>query len=91
MKPIRVVVWGLGTMGSLMAKILSEKEGIDITGAVDLNPKQQEISGSDNRLLPPRRNYGEQRMPGRRWHRTRTSSSWPRPRLSVKPRNLSGR
>lgn len=39
MKPIRVVVWGLGTMGSLMAKILSEKEGIDITGAVDLNPE----------------------------------------------------
>ncbi len=40
MEPIRAVIWGLGTMGSLMAKILSEKEGIEITGAVDLNPNK---------------------------------------------------
>lgn len=40
MEPIRVVIWGLGTMGTLMAKILSEKEGIEITGAVDLNPEK---------------------------------------------------
>lgn len=35
---IGVVVWGLGAMGSGIAKVLLEKEGVEITGAIDSNP-----------------------------------------------------
>ena len=40
MQPIRVVVWGLGSMGSLMASILDEKEGVEIVGAADSHPEK---------------------------------------------------
>ncbi|HOO88688.1 MAG TPA: hypothetical protein PK442_13375, partial [Synergistales bacterium] len=40
MQPIRVVVWGLGSMGSLMARILDEKEGVEIVGAADSHPEK---------------------------------------------------
>jgi 4-hydroxy-tetrahydrodipicolinate reductase len=35
---IRVVLWGLGAMGSGMAKMLLSKEGFQITGICDLHP-----------------------------------------------------
>jgi 4-hydroxy-tetrahydrodipicolinate reductase len=38
MKKIRVVQWGLGAMGSGMARLMLEKEGMEIVGAVDLRP-----------------------------------------------------
>ena len=41
MQPVRVVVWGLGSMGSLMARILDEKEGVEIVGAADSHPAKR--------------------------------------------------
>lgn len=38
MKKIRVVQWGLGAMGSGMARLMLEKEGLEIVGAVDTRP-----------------------------------------------------
>jgi 2,4-diaminopentanoate dehydrogenase len=38
MKKIRVVIWGLGNMGSGMAKLMLEKEGIEIVGAIRKRP-----------------------------------------------------
>lgn len=38
MEKIKVILWGLGTMGTLMAKIITEKEGIEVAGAVDRDP-----------------------------------------------------
>lgn len=38
MKNIRVIQWGLGAMGSGMAKLALTKEGIDIVGAIDTDP-----------------------------------------------------
>lgn len=37
---IRIVLWGLGAMGSGMAKMLLSKEGFQITGVCDLHPKR---------------------------------------------------
>ncbi|MDH5793280.1 MAG: hypothetical protein OEZ18_01790 [Candidatus Bathyarchaeota archaeon] len=36
MRKVRVVLYGVGAVGSLIAKFLLEKEGVDIVGAVDL-------------------------------------------------------
>jgi 4-hydroxy-tetrahydrodipicolinate reductase len=38
MNPIRVLQWGLGAMGSGMAKLMLEKEGLQIVAAVDGRP-----------------------------------------------------
>ncbi len=35
---IRVLVWGLGAMGSGMARMIQEKDGVQLVGAVDINP-----------------------------------------------------
>lgn len=40
MKKIKVILWGLGTMGTLMAKIIGEKEGLEIAGALDSDPEK---------------------------------------------------
>ncbi|KXA67923.1 oxidoreductase, NAD-binding domain protein [Cutibacterium avidum] len=36
--PIRVVQWGLGAMGQGMAKLITSKDGLDLVGAIDVNP-----------------------------------------------------
>ena len=36
MRKVRVVLYGVGAVGSLIAKLLLEKEGIDIVGAVEI-------------------------------------------------------
>lgn len=38
MKPIRVVQWGLGAMGSGMAKLMLQKPGIEVVGAIRKRP-----------------------------------------------------
>ncbi len=38
MKPIRVVQWGLGAMGSGMVKLMLEKGGLQVVGAIDKRP-----------------------------------------------------
>lgn len=38
MKPIRVLQWGLGAMGSGMARLMLEKSGLQIVAAVDARP-----------------------------------------------------
>jgi 2,4-diaminopentanoate dehydrogenase len=38
-KPIRVVQWGLGAMGSGTAKLMLEKEGLEIVGAICTRPQ----------------------------------------------------
>ena len=38
MKKIRVVQWGLGAMGSGMARLMLEKTGLKLVGAIDQRP-----------------------------------------------------
>lgn len=38
MQKIKVVQWGLGAMGSGMARLMLEKEGLEIVGAIDTRP-----------------------------------------------------
>ncbi len=38
MKKIRVALWGLGAMGSGIARLVLEKEGLELAGAIDLRP-----------------------------------------------------
>lgn len=38
MKKFRVVQWGLGAMGSGMARLVLEKDGLEIVGAIDMRP-----------------------------------------------------
>ncbi|MDN5279227.1 MAG: 2,4-diaminopentanoate dehydrogenase [Clostridiales bacterium] len=44
MKPIRVVQWGFGAMGSGMVKLMLEKEGIEVVGVIEKRP---EVVGKD--------------------------------------------
>ena len=37
---IRVVVWGLGVMGSGIATMVLGKEGFTIVGAIDMDPSK---------------------------------------------------
>lgn len=37
---IKVVVWGLGSMGSGIAKMILSKKGFQIVGAIDMDPKK---------------------------------------------------
>lgn len=39
MQNVKVIVWGLGAMGSGMAKMLLKKKGVDIIGAIDIGAK----------------------------------------------------
>lgn len=38
MKPVRVVQWGLGAMGSGMAKLMLTKSGLELVGGIDARP-----------------------------------------------------
>ena len=40
MRNIRVALWGFGAMGGGIAKVLLQKEGVEITGVCDLHPKR---------------------------------------------------
>ena len=44
MKPIRVLQWGLGAMGSGMARLMLDKSGLQIVAAVDSRP---DFAGKD--------------------------------------------
>ena len=44
MEDIRVIVWGVGAMGGGMAKLITEKKGIRLVGAID---KNIELEGKD--------------------------------------------
>lgn len=39
MKNVKVVIWGMGAMGSGMARMLLNKKGVDVVGAIDIEPK----------------------------------------------------
>lgn len=39
MENVKVIIWGLGAMGSGVAKVLMEKKGIDVVGAIDIGDK----------------------------------------------------
>jgi 4-hydroxy-tetrahydrodipicolinate reductase len=39
MQNVKVIIWGLGAMGSGMAKMLLDKKGVDIVGAIDIGAK----------------------------------------------------
>jgi len=62
MENIKVIVWGIGTMGTLMAKILAGKEGVELVGALDSAPGKtgrplSEITGiSGHEKVPVSRN-----------------------------------
>jgi len=56
MKPIRVLQWGLGAMGSGMARLMLEKPGLQIVAAVDARP---DYAGKDlGEILKVERNLG---------------------------------
>lgn len=38
MKKFRVVQWGLGAMGSGMARLMLEKDGLEVVGGIDMRP-----------------------------------------------------
>ena len=44
MKPIRVVQWGFGAMGSGMVKLMLEKKGLELVGVIERRP---ELVGKD--------------------------------------------
>lgn len=44
MKPIRVVMWGFGAMGSGMVKLMLQKEGLELVGVIEKRP---EVVGKD--------------------------------------------
>jgi len=55
MKPIRVLQWGLGAMGSGMARLMLEKSGLEIVAAVDGRPDYVgkdlgDVLGVENKL-----------------------------------------
>ena len=39
MQIVKVIIWGLGAMGSGVAKMLLKKRGVDIVGAIDIGDK----------------------------------------------------
>ncbi len=39
MRKIRVAIWGFGAMGQGIAEMIMRKEGLEIVGVVDINPK----------------------------------------------------
>jgi len=39
MENVKVIIWGLGAMGSGMARMLLKKEGVDIVGGIDIGDK----------------------------------------------------
>jgi 4-hydroxy-tetrahydrodipicolinate reductase len=39
MQKVRVIIWGMGAMGSGMAKMLLKKQGVEIVGAIDIGTK----------------------------------------------------
>ncbi len=39
MKNVKVIIWGLGAMGSGMARMLLKKKGVDIVGGIDIGAK----------------------------------------------------
>ncbi|WP_326909710.1 2,4-diaminopentanoate dehydrogenase [Sedimentibacter sp. MB31-C6] len=39
MQNVKVIIWGLGAMGSGMAKMLLKKKGVEIVGAIDIGAK----------------------------------------------------
>ena len=38
MREVRVVLWGLGAMGSGIARVLGKRKGVHVVGACDINP-----------------------------------------------------
>ncbi|MGX6977759.1 2,4-diaminopentanoate dehydrogenase [Vagococcus elongatus] len=39
MKNVKVIIWGMGAMGSGMAEVLLQKKGVDVVGAIDIGEK----------------------------------------------------
>jgi 4-hydroxy-tetrahydrodipicolinate reductase len=56
MRRIRIIVFGVGAVGSLIAKFLLEKEGIEIVGAVDV--AKDKVGKDLGEVLELRKNLG---------------------------------
>ena len=56
MKDVKIIVWGLGAMGSGMANMLLKKKGVEIVGAIDMGAKlgksMYELLGADRGNRP---------------------------------------
>lgn len=53
MENIKIIIWGLGAMGSGIARIISTKKGMEIVGAIDTDPNKEgkdlnELIGTHN-------------------------------------------
>ncbi|MDR2832836.1 MAG: dihydrodipicolinate reductase [Streptococcaceae bacterium] len=66
MENVKVVIWGLGAMGSGMAKMLMKKKGVDVVGAIDIGAKVgkpifeilgEEFPGNENILVGNKEDY----------------------------------
>lgn len=47
MEKVKVVMWGIGAMGSGMAKMILDKEGIEIVGAIIGHPEKTNMDLGD--------------------------------------------
>ena len=55
MDNLKVIIWGLGAMGSGMARTILEKKGLEIVGAIESMPEKcgkdvGEVVGFDNKI-----------------------------------------
>jgi len=47
LRSIKVIIWGMGAMGSGMAQMISQKKGIEVIGAVDTMPSKVGLDIAD--------------------------------------------
>lgn len=63
-RPIKVVIWGFGAMGSTIADILLDKKGVEISGICDNSPSRagknylEFLHRKENAVLPSRQEGG---------------------------------
>jgi len=69
MAKVKVILWGLGAMGGGMARLLLQKQGVEIVGAIDLHPdkvgkKLETVLGAPAPDIVVRGNAAETIVPG---------------------------
>ncbi len=56
MKPLKITVWGVGAMGSGIAREIGQKEGMEVVGAIDADPRKIGRPLSDFSGCPQQKN-----------------------------------
>ena len=55
MKKIRVIQWGLGAMGSGMARLVLEKDGLELVGGINCISIAEEMATTSSSMSRTRR------------------------------------